>query len=75
MNVGELIDQLQQLPKETMVVRSGYEGGVNEVKEVRECTIALNVNTDWYYGKHEEIDSDYPDDYEKHERAKAIYIR
>jgi hypothetical protein len=53
MKVKELIETLSQLDPELMVVRSGYEGGVNEIKKYKLCNIELNVNTEWYYGKHE----------------------
>ena len=53
MKVKELIELLSQLDPELMVVRSGYEGGVNEIKKYKLCDIELNVNDEWYYGKHE----------------------
>ena len=53
MKVKELIEVLSQLDPELMVVRSGYEGGVDEVTDYGLCDIELNVNTAWYYGKHE----------------------
>ena len=53
MKVKELIELLSQLDPELMVVRSGYEGGVDEIKKIKIYDIELNVNTEWYYGKHE----------------------
>jgi len=53
MKVKELIELLSQMDPELMVVRSGYEGGVNEIKKIKIYDIELNVNTEWYYGKHE----------------------
>ena len=53
MKVKELIEALSQLDPELMVVRSGYEGGVDEIKKIKIYDIELNVNTEWYYGKHE----------------------
>jgi hypothetical protein len=38
-----------------MVVTNGYEGGVDDVEELELEKVALNVNTEWYYGKHEAI--------------------
>ena len=38
---------------ELMVVIGGYEGGVDEIDKFEMCDIELNVNTEWYYGKHE----------------------
>ena len=53
MKVKELIEKLSQLDSELMVVVHGYEGGVNEVSDYDLCNIELNVNSVWYYGKHE----------------------
>ena len=53
MKVKELIEVLSQLDPELMVVVAGYEGGVNEVSDYGLCDIELNVNDEWYYGKHE----------------------
>ena len=53
MKVKELIEKLSQLDPELMVVVHGYEGGVDEVTDYGLCDIELNVNTAWYYGKHE----------------------
>jgi len=55
MKVKELIEKLSQLDPELMVVVAGYEGGVNEVDKYELCDIELNVNTAWYYGKHETL--------------------
>jgi hypothetical protein len=53
MKVKELIETLSQLDPELMVVIIGYEGGVDEMDKYELCDVELNVNTEWYYGKHE----------------------
>ena len=53
MKVKELIELLSQMNPELMVVIGGYEGGVDEIDKFEMCDIELNVNTEWYYGKHE----------------------
>ena len=53
MKVKELIELLSQLDPELMVVVAGYEGGVDEMDKYELCDVELNVNTEWYYGKHE----------------------
>jgi hypothetical protein len=53
MNVKQLIETLQKLDPDTMVIRSGYEGGVEEVTHVEVVSILLDVNSEWYYGSHE----------------------
>ncbi len=55
MKVKELIETLSQLDPELMVVIRGYEGGVDEVDKYELCDVELNVNTEWYYGKHETL--------------------
>jgi hypothetical protein len=55
MKVKELIERLQALDPELMVVTNGYEGGVDDVDCLVTEKVALNVNTEWYYGKHEAI--------------------
>jgi hypothetical protein len=53
MTVQELIDKLSELPRDQIVVRVGYEGGVAEVTELTPKKIKLHVNPEWYYGPHE----------------------
>jgi len=53
MKVPELIDLLKTQDLNAMVVISGYEGGITEVTNGEAKYIALNVNSEWYYGKHE----------------------
>ena len=60
MKVKELIEKLSQLDPELMVVVAGYEGGVDEMDKFELCNIELNVNDDWYYGKHEVLYKDKP---------------
>ena len=69
MNVKQLIERLSAYDPETMVIVSGYEGGVNEAKYVGDVKIKLNVYTEWYYGKHEVTDRD-DDPFD----CEAIYI-
>jgi len=58
MKVKELIEQLQGFDPELMVVRPGYEGGVTEVEYATGVLLALNVHDEWYYGEHEEVDTE-----------------
>lgn len=79
MKVKELIQILAGLDPEAIVVVSGYEGGVNDCDQVEEYNIALNVNTQSYYGKHEVIwdgehvfKAEYPET--KYKVVKGVYI-
>ena len=55
MTAKELINHLKQLPPETHICVKGYEGGVNYIDLLREAKILHNVNSEWYYGNHEEV--------------------
>ena len=57
MKVKELIETLSQMDSELMVVVAGYEGGVDEMDKYELCDVELNVNTEWYYGKHEILEN------------------
>lgn len=56
MTIKELIQQLQQHDPNTRVVVNGYEEGLCDIEDLEEVKIKLNVNTEWYYGPHEETD-------------------
>lgn len=53
MTVQELIDKLSTMPRDLIVIRSGYEGGVAESTDISIHKIKLHVNPEWYYGPHE----------------------
>lgn len=53
MTVGELIRKLESHDPDTRVVLNGYEGGIEDASSVSGIKLRLNVNTEWYYGKHE----------------------
>ena len=55
MTVGELIEKLQTLDPSLEVFVNGYKGGYEDVNtefEIR--TFRKNINTEWYYGPHEQ---------------------
>jgi hypothetical protein len=66
MKVIDLITLLTQMPEEADVVLKGYEGGVDDVVNVRLVKIKKDINDEWYYGKHE-IDEDG--------NTQAVYIQ
>ncbi len=53
MKVMDLLTLLSEMPADADVVLKGYEGGVDDVLNVKLVKIKRDVNTDWYYGKHE----------------------
>ena len=66
MSLSEYIVRLQSLEAEhghRHVVVRGYEGGYHSVKDPETFDLALDVNTDWYYGEHEKVyeGDDYSD--------------
>lgn len=74
MTVRELIENLQQLDPDLYVVTQGYEGGYCDVDIKDPFDIALNVNTAWYYGPHEEVDEPVVKDKSKYTIVKGILI-
>ena len=57
MKVINLLTLLSQMPAEADVVVKGYEGGVDDVVNVKLVKIKKDVHSEWYYGRHE-IDED-----------------
>jgi hypothetical protein len=55
MTIAELIQTLSQYDPHLPVVVKGYEGGFNDVSIIEEITLESNVNTEYWYGAHEEI--------------------
>ena len=72
MTVAELIEKLSKIEnQEAIVMTSGYEGGYNDVDyDIIETDMVLNVNSEWYYGKHERAENVYG----KYESVKAIIL-
>jgi hypothetical protein len=75
MKIKDLIAELQKEDPEMQVVRSGYEGGVEFVSRVICYEVALNVNTDWWYGTHELVVHDvHREEFKNYEKTQAVYI-
>ncbi|MCL4823603.1 MAG: hypothetical protein KJZ57_05225 [Anaerolineales bacterium] len=53
MKAKELLEILSQIPEDVDVVVKGYEGGVDEVVNVKLVKIKKDVHSEWYYGRHE----------------------
>ena len=57
MKVKDLIQELQKLDPELLVVVAGYEGGVDEVKNITQYKIELDAYKDWaFFGNHADLD-------------------
>jgi aminoglycoside/choline kinase family phosphotransferase len=77
MTVKELIEQLSTIEDQNArVMTNGYEGGYHEISQINPepMDMALNVNTEWYYGAHEKAENVYHEDREKYESVKAIIL-
>ena len=57
MLIKTLIKRLEKLDGSLPVIVDGYEGGVDDVTKIKKVKMVRNVNTEWYYGKHEEVSS------------------
>ena len=83
MTVRELIESLSKIEdKEIRVMVRGYERGVNDMvigNGIEDNTpaiqyVALDVNTEWYYGKHERVGDVDKDHLDKFQVVKAIIL-
>lgn len=78
MTVRELINSLSTIQDKdnTIVMVKGYEGGYDDIDNIPEVAyMALDVNKQWYYGKHKKVDT--PTNYQqgKHKIVKAIVLQ
>ncbi len=75
MKIKDLIKELQKHDPEMQVIRSGYEGGVDFVSKIQCYEVALDVNGDWWYGKHEIITHDLQrEELRNYEKTQAVLI-
>ena len=86
MTVRELVQALGKIEDQDIrVMVSGYEGGVDDIvigNGINNNTtvipaiihVALNVNTEWYYGKHERVGDENKDYLDKFQVVKAIIL-
>ncbi len=58
--VRELIEKLKEFDGDIRLILRGYEGGYSDVdlSQISAIKIALNKNTSWYYGNHDEPEED-----------------
>jgi hypothetical protein len=62
MIVKELIEQLQALDPESRVFVRGYEAGYDDINKIKVTQMVLDVNSIWYYGKHDTLDREHKRD-------------
>ena len=83
MTVRELIESLSKIEdKEIRVMVRGYERGVNDMvigNGIEDNTpaiqyVALDVNEEWHYGKHERVDDMYGSTNSDYHIVKAIIL-
>ena len=53
LKVKNLITLLSEMPADADVVLKGYEGGVDDVLNVKLVKIKKDIHAEWYYGRHE----------------------
>lgn len=56
--VQQLIEQLQNFDPTQRVVIVGYESGYKDLTQIKPVVLALDVNTEWYYGPHEKTEDE-----------------
>lgn len=64
MTVSDLIELLSKYPPDLRLVYPNQEGGFHPIHGLRPEILALNVNDEWWYGKH-----DYPEAVNRDELA------
>lgn len=83
MTVKQLIEILSQIEdQETTVMVNGYEGGYNDIvigngignNTPAIIQVALDVNDQWYYGRHEKIEDILIEAREDYTIVKAIVL-
>jgi len=83
MTVKQLIQILNTIEdQDVRVMVRGYEGGVDDIvigNNIDNNTpaivhVALDVNTEWYYGKHERVDDIDPSTSKQYQIVKAIIL-
>lgn len=83
MTVRELIKVLTQIQDQDIrVMIRGYEGGYNDVVIVNGIDnntpaihhMALDVNQQWYYGRHEKVEDIREEDLDKYHIVKTIVL-
>ena len=75
MKIKDLIKELQKHDPEMQAIRAGYEGGVDFVSNVVCHEVALDVNLDWWYGRHEILLHDLQrEELRNYEKTQAVLI-
>lgn len=62
---------MKNYPQDLRVVVAGYEGGYNDVDQFENIKIVIDYHKEWYYGKHEVVNSIYGLDAEQR-KANAV---
>lgn len=78
MTVQQLIDKLNTIDdKDNIIVMvRGYEGGYDDIDNIipEPIAMAVNVNQDWYYGKHDKVDNLYDAANSNYQVVNAIVL-
>lgn len=75
MTVKELIETLETLDPELHILVHGYEGGFHFADPPKkEAIFCLDVNSEWYYGPHEKIDSIGEESRSNYKQVKGIVL-
>lgn len=74
MKVKDLIKNLEEFPADMEVVVQGYEGGCTNISVVEPISVFPNVNTEWYYGPHEQVDDYNREKFKDFPQTKMVYV-
>jgi hypothetical protein len=56
MTIRELIHILNNFDQDKKIVVKGYEGGYNNLKHIKETTVAPVIEKKWWYGEYDDIE-------------------
>lgn len=77
MTVKQLIQKLSTIKDQDIkVMVKGYEGGYNDIDNIipQPIDVALDVNDQWYYGRHEKVDDVLLEVRQQFQIVKAIIL-
>lgn len=74
MTAGDLIQMLLHFDPDLKLVYANPEGGFHPIHGIKPLTLALNVNDEYWYGKHDHPCSVDPDDLGYHKQELCLLL-
>lgn len=74
MTAGDLIQMLLHFDPDLKLVYANQEGGFHPIHGIKQLTLALNVNDEYWYGKHDYPCSVDPTELPKHKQELCLLL-